>query len=167
MFPTLAVERMMGLPTRAGKMCSGKLEPAYPHLTNWGVEYRESMRWHFTAGNYKLGIHNRSFYWYWFNYWLIIDKFNVLVVLPPYCYFYREVQMYVAIIFLARKLDIGHRYPQTHLNYQFVISNFIMLHLICRWFYMDKILGADTLVHLLKTMTTHSLVFIYLRWCVL
>lgn len=28
MFPTLAVERMMGLPTSAGKMCSGKLEPA-------------------------------------------------------------------------------------------------------------------------------------------
>lgn len=33
-FPTFAVERMMGLPTSAGKMCSGKLEPAYPHLTN-------------------------------------------------------------------------------------------------------------------------------------
>lgn len=28
MFPTFAVERMMGLPTSAGKMCSGKLEPA-------------------------------------------------------------------------------------------------------------------------------------------
>lgn len=25
----------MGLPTSAGKICSGKLEPAYPHLTNY------------------------------------------------------------------------------------------------------------------------------------
>jgi hypothetical protein len=25
---------MMGRPTRDGKMCEGKLDPAYPHLTN-------------------------------------------------------------------------------------------------------------------------------------
>lgn len=28
MFPTLAVDLIMGLPTKAGKMCSGKFEPA-------------------------------------------------------------------------------------------------------------------------------------------
>lgn len=32
--PILAVERMIGRPTSAGKMCSGKLDPAKPHLTN-------------------------------------------------------------------------------------------------------------------------------------
>lgn len=35
MFPTLVVDLIIGLPTKAGKMCSGKLEPAYPHFTNW------------------------------------------------------------------------------------------------------------------------------------
>lgn len=35
MFPTLAVERIIGLPTNAGKICSGKLDPAYPHFTNY------------------------------------------------------------------------------------------------------------------------------------
>ena len=35
MFPTLVVDLIIGLPTKAGKICSGKLEPAYPHFTNW------------------------------------------------------------------------------------------------------------------------------------
>ena len=35
MLPTLAVERMIGLPTRDGKICEGKLLPAYPHFTNY------------------------------------------------------------------------------------------------------------------------------------
>lgn len=33
--PTLAVDRIIGLPTIEGKMCDGKFDPAYPHLTNW------------------------------------------------------------------------------------------------------------------------------------
>lgn len=43
-FPTLAVERMMGLPTSAGKICSGKLEPAYPHLTNYEKEENQKKK---------------------------------------------------------------------------------------------------------------------------
>lgn len=35
-FPTLLVDRMIGRPTMAGKMWSGKLDPAKPHLTNCG-----------------------------------------------------------------------------------------------------------------------------------
>jgi hypothetical protein len=34
MSPTLAVERIIGLPTKEGKMWAGKLDPANPHFTN-------------------------------------------------------------------------------------------------------------------------------------
>ena len=33
-FPIFAVDLMMGRPTRDGKMCAGKFDPANPHLTN-------------------------------------------------------------------------------------------------------------------------------------
>ena len=33
-FPTFAVDLMIGRPTKEGNMCAGKLEPAYPHFTN-------------------------------------------------------------------------------------------------------------------------------------
>lgn len=38
MLPTLVADRMIGRPTMAGKMCSGKLDPAKPHLTNCAGE---------------------------------------------------------------------------------------------------------------------------------
>lgn len=43
MLPTLVVDRMIGRPTMAGKMWSGKLDPAKPHLTNCRGMWEENI----------------------------------------------------------------------------------------------------------------------------